>query len=288
MKLQAVDLQVTDVGGAAEFLGGVWGLLPVGSAGTTRYFRGTGDSPYVISVSAASAPAIGAIVLAATPAEMDAIAARARATGVPAESIAATDAPGGGRSLVVRGPEAQTYRFVASQPAPPLAVDRDRPIALTHAVLNTTDRAASERFALDVLGLRVSDRTGHMTFVRCDRKHHCVAYAGAQAPSLNHLAFEMADLEAVMRGIGRLRDAGFPAVWGPGRDGPGHNVFGYFVAPFGGIVEYTAEVQEVGDDYKVGGPEDWKWPPGRVDHWGISTRDTAKMGPAERVFAFRP
>ena len=65
-----------------------------------------------------------------------------------------------------------------------------------------------------------------------------------------------------MRGIGRLRDAGYPPVWGPGRHGPGNNVFGYFVGPHGGVIEYTAEVEEVGDDYKVGGPEDWKWPRG--------------------------
>jgi catechol 2,3-dioxygenase len=59
-------------------------------------------------------------------------------------------------------------------------------------------------------------------------------------------------------------------------------VFGYFVAPFGPVIEYTAEVEEVGEDYRVGSPEDWKWPPGRTDHWGISTRDNARMHAAER------
>jgi catechol 2,3-dioxygenase len=59
-------------------------------------------------------------------------------------------------------------------------------------------------------------------------------------------------------------------------------VFGYFVAPFGPVVEYTAEVEQVGDDYRVGGPEDWKWPAGRTDHWGISTRDNSRMHAAER------
>ncbi len=96
----------------------------------------------------------------------------------------------------------------------------------------------------------------------------------------------MNDNDGVMRGIGRMRDAGYAAVWGPGRHGPGNNVFGYFVAPFGGIIEYTAEVQEVPDDYKVGGPEDWKWPPGRVDQWGVSSKDTARIAVAERVFRF--
>ncbi len=154
-------------------------------------------------------------------------------------------------------------------------------------MLNTRDREACERFSVDALGFRVSDRTKHMTFVRCDRKHHCLAFAQSDAPSLNHIAFEMKDLDAVMRGIGRMRDAGFDVVWGPGRHGPGNNVFGYFIAPWGGIIEYTSEVSEVGEDYKVGNPEDWTWPPGRIDHWGVSRKDVARTGPAEKLFTFR-
>ena len=69
-------------------------------------------------------------------------------------------------------------------------MDRDKPIQLTHAVLNTADQDASERFAVEKLGFIVSDRTAHMRFLRCNRKHHCVAYAKSALPSLNHIAFE--------------------------------------------------------------------------------------------------
>jgi catechol 2,3-dioxygenase-like lactoylglutathione lyase family enzyme len=152
--------------------------------------------------------------------------------------------------------------------------------------MNAVDVAACEKFAVDVLGFRVSDRTRMMTFVRCNRKHHCCAYAHAEFSSLNHIAFEMRDIDAVMRGFGRLRDAGFQSIWGPGRHGPGNNVFGYFIAPFGAVIEYTAEVSEVPDDYRVGGPEDWKWPPGRIDHWGLSMKDVEKAHVAERTYRF--
>jgi len=153
-------------------------------------------------------------------------------------------------------------------------------------VLNSNDADAAERFAIDELGFRLSDRTRHMGFVRCNRVHHCIAYARAGFTSLHHIAFEMADIDGVMRGIGRMRDAGFPPVWGPGRHGPGNNVFGYFIGPHGGVIEYTAEVEEVGDDYKVGGPADWKWPPGRTDHWGVANRDNERIGKAEKTFGW--
>ena len=147
-------------------------------------------------------------------------------------------------------------------------------------------RLAACGFAVESLGFKVSDRTRHMNFVRCERKHHCIAYARAGVTSLNHVAFDMQNVDAVMRGIGRLGDAGHACVWGPGRHGPGNNVFAYFIGPHGGIVEYTAEVLEVGDDYRVGRPEDWKWPPGRIDHWGVSRKDTARTDAAERALTW--
>ncbi|HEX7218190.1 MAG TPA: VOC family protein [Burkholderiales bacterium] len=272
MRLRSVELEIPDVAPAAEFLEQVWGLLPAGSSGATRFFRGSGDHPYILSLTKAAAPAVAAITFAGTEEEVR-------------KKDRTFDVPGGGKGYEVRGPENQVYRFIVDSKLPGVK-ERDKPIQLTHAVLNATDVEACERFAVETLGFKVSDRTAHMRFVRCNRKHHALAYAKSDLASLNHVAFEMPSLDAVMRGIARLREAGYEPVWGPGRHGPGNNVFGYFIAPYGGVIEYTAEVSEVGDDYKVGTPEDWKWPPGRIDHWGLSKKDTAKTGPAERVFRF--
>jgi catechol 2,3-dioxygenase-like lactoylglutathione lyase family enzyme len=287
MRLRSVELAMPQAQAAAEFLETLWGLMPAGTRGSTRYFRGTGEHPYILAVREADAPAVHAIEFSGLPAEIEATQARAREAGAKVGAFTEFDAPGGGAGFVVQGPEAQTYRFVAeSAPAAGLAPERDRPVQITHAVLNAIDVAASERFAVDALGFSVSDRTRAMTFVRCNRKHHALAYAHSEVSSLNHIAFEMNDCDGVMRGIGRMRDAGYDVVWGPGRHGPGNNVFGYFIAPFGGVIEYTAEVSEVADDYRVGAPDDWKWPPGRMDQWGISTKDTARISVAERRFRF--
>lgn len=283
MRLRSVELELADVVPAADFLEHVWGLIPAGTAGRTRFFRGTGDHPYILSLTPAAQPAVAAITFAGSAEEIDTVRKRAS---VP--TLENYDVPGGGDGFEVRGPEAQTYRFIAETTPPAPLNDPDKPIQITHAVVNSTDVDASERFAVEKLGFKVSDRTGHMRFLRCNRKHHAVAYAQTQFSSLNHIAFEMRDLDAVMRGTGRMRAAGFESVWGPGRHGPGNNVFAYFIAPYGGVIEYTAEVGDVGDDYKVGGPEDWKWPDGRMDHWDISRKDFAKTSPAERVFRFKP
>ena len=254
MKLQSVELRVTDVGKTTDFLDKLWGLTPVGGG----KLRGTAGLPYIIGLEQGK-PAIRSITFCGPRAEI-------------------------GKEREVKGPDGETYRFVCEEAVAPLPAHRDRPIQLSHVVLNSKDADAAERFAIRELGFRLSDRTRFMNFVRCNRTHHCVAYARAEVATLHHIAFEMADIDGVMRGIGRMRDAGYPPVWGPGRHGPGNNVFGYFIGPHDGVIEYTAEVEEVGDDYKVGGPENWKWPPGRTDHWGVSSRDTERITAAERNY----
>ncbi len=289
MRLRSIELEVTDRGAAAAFLENTWGLIPTGSSDGTVYLRGTEDLPYIVSLAQAGAPAIAAVSFSGSAAELDGVRSRAAMAGVRHSPVREFDEPGGSSGFFLEGPEGQVFRFVTDAPGTAgLPVDRDRPMQITHVVINARDRNTCTRFLVDVAGFRLSDRTAHMSFIRCDSVHHAIAFANANVPSLNHVAFEMKDIDSVMRGIGRLRDAGYASVWGPGRHGPGNNVFAYFVAPFGAIVEYTSEVQRVDDRYKVGAPEDWKWPPNRVDHWGASGRDNAAMAATEGKFRFRP
>ncbi|MDP1908522.1 MAG: VOC family protein, partial [Hyphomicrobium sp.] len=104
--------------------------------------------------------------------------------------------------------------------------------------------------------------------------------------TLNHIAFMLPDWESVMTGGGRLRDAGFGIEWGVGRHGPGHNVFAYFIGPEEVVIEYTAEVEQVDDSYVAGKPEDWKWLPGRIDHWGISAPPSPRLKEAQTRIRF--
>ena len=141
---------------------------------------------------------------------------------------------------------------------------------IDHFGFKVSDYAASKAFYERALGFRLTDRSKLMAFVRCNDDHHAIVIAEAKVCGLNHVAFLMPNLEAVMRGSGRMIDAGFPIAWGVGRHGPGDNVFAYFIDPVGIVIEYTAEVLQVDDNYVFRGPSEWVWPPGRTDHWGIA------------------
>ncbi len=136
------------------------------------------------------------------------------------------------------------------------------------------------------LDFSMSDRTRIMAFMRCNSDHHSVALGDTVNNALNHIAFLMPDIDAVMRGGGRMKEAGFPIEWGPGRHGPGDNAFNYFIGPFDVVIEYTAEVEQIDDSYQTGRPSDWTWPPGRVDQWGISPPPSARLKEAQRAVVF--
>jgi 2,3-dihydroxy-p-cumate/2,3-dihydroxybenzoate 3,4-dioxygenase len=287
MRLRSIELNVPRAAAARDFFTGIWGLADAGSKGQTYYLRGSGELPYLVSLTEADAPSIRCTTFVGTASEVADIATRAKAVGAPCQDTVSND-PGGGQGVMVQLPEGEVLRFLHGDTTVAPIEGRDLPVKLTHVVMNSADAEATADFAEAVLGFRVSDRTKGMVFVRCNSSHHSTAFARAGFTSLNHIAFEMEDLDAVMRGIGRMRDHGAAPSWGPGRHGPGDNVFAYYIAPFGAVVEFSTAVEIVPDDYRVGVPEDWTWPEGRIDQWGMSDKDLANLGVAERTFRYLP
>ena len=257
------------------------------AAPTRVYLRGTGADHHLLALHPGARAAIRDVTCApqrrrrwTTSLE----AAPAAGGTVRRAARAPIDEPGGGSGVTVRDPDGRRAAVRARRCAPCRSADEaaDRPIRLAHAVLNSHDVAAAQRFMEHALGFTLVDRTRIMAFMNCNRDHHSIALGDADNDCLNHIAFVMPDLESVMRGGGRMHDAGFAIEWGPGRHGPGNNAFNYFVGPFGVVIEYTAEVEQVDESYLAGGPDDWKWPAGRVDHWGISPPPSAALKEAQR------
>jgi hypothetical protein len=95
-------------------------------------------------------------------------------------------------------------------------------------------------------------------------------------------------MDSLMRGVGRMRDHGYPVEWGPGRHGPGNNAFAYFAGPEELPLEYTCEMDQVDETYQVRPPDAWKWPPGRHDHWGLTPGPSARMLRVQELVRFTP
>jgi catechol 2,3-dioxygenase len=291
--LRSVEIGVPDLAAAEAFFVDTWLLTVVAHEPDVVYLRATGPDHHVLALHASSVPELRSVTFRAPdPEALDQIAYNTAIHGGAVLSARALVAgPGGGQAVVVRDPQGRVLRFVCDDVRhADTTGHRDRPIRLAHAVLNSHSVAQALPFYEQALGFRLADRTRIMAFVRIPREglwdHHSIALADADNDCLNHIAFLMPDLESVMRGGGRMKDAGYAIEWGPGRHGPGDNAFNYFVGPHDFVIEYTAGVEQVGNDHVAGDPEDWKWPPGRVDQWGISQPPSARLKQAQRAIAF--
>ncbi len=291
--LRSVEIGVPDVAAAETFFTGTWNLGVAARQGESVYLRGSGADHHVLALHPGASPEVRMVTLRApSTAELDKLLENVAANGGSVLSARAPVAePGGGQAVVVRDPQGRIFRIVTGDARhSDTAGGKDRPIRLAHAVLNSHDVAAALPFYENALGMKLSDRTRIMAFIRIPAQprgdHHSIALADADNDCLNHIAFLMPDLESVMRGGGRMKDAGYGIEWGPGRHGPGNNSFNYFVGPAGFVIEYTADVEQVDDSYPVRGPDDWKWPAGRVDHWGISAAPSARLKEAQKQIHF--
>jgi len=287
--LRSVSLDVPDLARAESFYVDTWHLAVAARAPGVLYLRGSGADHHLLALHQADRLAIRDLTLRARHPDALADIARAAAThgGEVISPVAPLAEPGGGWAVTVSDLHGRRYRIVHGDERHADAHEaRDRPVRLAHAVLNSHDVETARRFLEAVMGFRLADRTRVMAFMNCDRDHHTIALADADNDALNHIAFLMPDLDSVMRGGARLRDAQHAVQWGPGRHGPGNNAFNYFIGPFGEVIEYTAEVEQIDEHYAAGGPDDWNWPPGRIDQWGIAQGPTPELKQAQRSVFF--
>lgn len=281
--LASISLEVADLERSTSFYTQVWGMSLVGEASGRRLFRCAKGAPVALSLRQGARARFESITLQAQ--DVAAVQSlHARLAGQPAVRILAapgmlSDEPGEGYGLVFEGPQGLRVVVAWSPPAAPVtqAIDPSRPLSLTHVVLNSADMPQLSAFFTRVLGLRLSDRTDRMDFLRCGADHHTVALAHGNALSLNHAAFEMRDIDSIMYGTGRLLDHGYVVEWGLGRHGPGNNVFSYFVDPDGFAVEYTTEMQQVGDDHEPQFADYWSAFPRRPCRWGVARKPSERM-----------
>jgi catechol 2,3-dioxygenase len=287
--LRSVDLGTPDLARSEAFYRDVWGLERVATSEDVVYLRATGSDHHVVALHRSKRTALMAVTfrLAATG-DFDAVSRNAIREG--ATLIAAPSpnpAPDGGVIMSLRAPEGCMLRFVHGDARhDPKPQRPELPERLAHVNLNSTDVDRTAAFYESALGFKLTDRSAAMAFVRCNSDHHAIVIAAAKVDGLNHVAFLMPSWEGVMRGSGRMIDAGHPIAWGVGRHGPGDNVFAYFIDPVGTVIEYTAEVLQVDDDYVVRGPEHWVWPPGRTDQWGIAPPKADHVKAAQLAVGF--
>lgn len=283
MGLEAVVYGVDDVDASTRFLSD-FGLetRAAGAAGATLAVAGEGTRVELRKLSDAGLPAavepgstlreiVWAVSDKAALQQVGAELARDRAVSEDAAGTLHVTGPGGfGLAFAVTAAKRET--------APPARAahaanerlrgyQRAVPDHLGHMGVYTPNIEEMATF-YQRLGFTVSDVIkGAGIFVRAPGSinHHNLLIARRPNPGMQHLSLRVADIDELGVGMTQLVMKGWKRLWGPGRHGPGSDMFVFFQNPAGSTIEYHCD-----EDFIVDVAQ-WtprEWDPRGISHWG--------------------
>jgi len=269
-------LRAPDLDAAEEFLTH-FGMLRAARTPSALYMRGT-DGPHHIHVTEKGEP--GFVGLAYYAASDEDLARVAKAPG--ASAVEAVDEPGGGRRVRLREPNGYQIEVLAGVDSlPPVPVTRQplnmgqdslkragvlmrlpkgpsRVKRIGHGVMATPRVKETVQWFRETLGFICSDDVYAGTkdniigsFNRCDRgdtyvDHHVFFCIRNERAGLNHLSFEVQDLDDVFMGHEYLAHLGkYEHMWGIGRHLLGSQVYDYWADPWGRVHEHWSDTDRL-------------------------------------------
>jgi catechol 2,3-dioxygenase-like lactoylglutathione lyase family enzyme len=265
-RLHYLQLGSPDPRRLGEFYGDVFGVAPVPYAGG---YLCRGPERCLLFTQGEARSLISAGYRIETGAMLDALASRFSKAGASVEN----DEIGllGPAAVVIRDPGGNRLVYgLDAAPLPAGAADAP-PARLQHLVVGSRDAVAMAAFHAGVVGLRESDRVLdeqgvlRTVFLRSDDEHHSFAVFQTDTDRFDHHCYELPDWNAIRDWGDRLAARRIPVKWGPGRHGPGNNLFLFFHDPDGNWVEVSAELQIVAPDHEVGV---WAHEERTLNSWG--------------------
>jgi catechol-2,3-dioxygenase len=147
-----------------------------------------------------------------------------------------------------------------------------RPRKLGHVTLRSDKVGAYVDFFCDALGFRVSDwLEEEVVWLRNTVDHHSLAVVRG-GEGMHHYAFELESFSAFEQLGDNLIQSENVLEFGPGRHGPGYNLFTYLRDPDGMLCEHFADLQQIeADDYE---PRVWPATAHSLNQWGPAPPDT--------------
>lgn len=180
----------------------------------------------------------------------------------------------GGSAFSVKDPDGHTLCFgLASGLKSNVSGIQGR---LQHLTYATFDPVSLLDFYENKLGFRVTDRvyddqeklTG--CFMTSSHEHHTIACFLSNRQGIDHHCHEAGEWNTIRDWCDHFAERHINLVWGPGRHGPGNNLFAFIEDPDGNMIEVSAEL-EVVKDRPI---KDWKQEARTLNLWGWAINRT--------------
>ena len=141
---------------------------------------------------------------------------------------------------------------------------------LQHLTFSTLNVEKFVDFYVGKLGFCISDRVLHSNgnlatcFVRSNHEHHTVACFKSDRIGVDHHSYEVGEWNGIRDWCDHFASMGIELMWGPGRHGPGNNLFVFVEDPDGNWIEISAELEVIHDRPS----KDWPQEEKTLNLWG--------------------
>ena len=141
---------------------------------------------------------------------------------------------------------------------------------LQHLTLQSSDLYKFIDFYQTKLGFSLSDRVinkgGLITtcFMRSNSEHHSLACFKSDKAAMDHHSYEVGDWNLIKDWCDHFSTLGIKLFWGPGRHGPGNNLFVFIQDYDGNKIEISAELEMVCNRQII----DWPHEARTLNLWG--------------------
>ncbi|SDG03337.1 Catechol 2,3-dioxygenase [Celeribacter baekdonensis] len=139
-----------------------------------------------------------------------------------------------------------------------------------HLTFATQHLEGFKEFYVDKLGFFLSDRVLHengdlaTVFTTTNHEHHTIACFKSDRTGVDHHSYEAATFENIKKFCDRFAANDVLLTWGPGRHGPGNNLFVFYTDPDGNWIEISGELETIYDREVI----DWPQDPRTLNKWG--------------------
>ena len=257
--LHHLALRSPEPGRLADFLSSALGMRCERGAGESATLTGPAR---LVAVESAAAPGAGHVAYAVDDrGRLDALRARLVRKGVDTEPADSpffeagsfrVGFPGSdGAPLLFGVPTDSSVSAGADHGSDPGAGLSGR---LQHVVFRTPNPEPLLAFLMDAVGFVLSDRVEDdeqaltAGFVRSDPEHHSFAAFRASRAAFDHFALETDGWNDLRDWADHFAALRIPIWWGPGRHGPGNNLFLMIRDPDGNRIEISAEMEHMAFD----------------------------------------
>jgi len=129
-----------------------------------------------------------------------------------------------------------------------------------------------------ILGARVTDRVGEVTYLGIDQKHHRVVLYPSDRAGLVYVSYSVESMDAVMQNNYFVQERQVRILQGPGREPTSGQIFLRFAGPEGYVFSYSYGLRDIELHHR---PRQFTLEASSLCEWGSECADIVELQPAQ-------